>query len=225
VSIKYRVAEQAPNPNWAKYGLMNLTDAMDQVRKLAGTRPNQGDGYRFRDYDPHDPYGRLRDLDEVMRVLRKQASHSDVGLVGSVKSVKSHRAWLVRKVHVKARVINTFGNDDIDKIHTYIWREYGNADPESWGVYNRRLIAGSSSWSQHAYCPPNAEDVHFDSSNVMGECAHDIARKAGNGELPCGVILWAEHSLLSGSIVADHWDHFHYEGRTERQGTPPSHCP
>jgi hypothetical protein len=78
------------------------------------------------------------------------------------------------KVHVKPEVMDTSGNARVDKAHTLIVASW-KGKVESWGICNCRQIAGTSAWSQHAYC--NAEDWHA-SSTIMGEMARLLVRRA-----------------------------------------------
>ena len=88
----------------------------------------------------------------------------------------------------------------------------------SWGVYNRRYIAGTRIWSQHAW--GNAIDV----SNFGGIAAELYPRfayldrvyewlKAKRDELPIGTVLWR---------VPAHFDHIHVEGLPKQYGSPPA---
>lgn len=88
----------------------------------------------------------------------------------------------------------------------------------SWGIYNRRYIAGTRTWSQHAW--GNALDI----SNAGGIASTLYPRMAyldhvygwlmgKRDELPIGSILWR---------VPAHFDHIHLEGRPKQYGTPPA---
>lgn len=83
------------------------------------------------------------------------------------------------------------------------------------GVYNRRKIAGTTTWSQHAW--GNAEDIGVAvGSRGPGGPGDQLAawlraeRRAGN--LPVGLILWR---------VRNHFGHLHIEGVPKMTGTPP----
>jgi hypothetical protein len=85
-------------------------------------------------------------------------------------------------------------------------RNWGGTSLENWGVFVCRRIAGSSTWSQHAY--GNAVDFHA-STTVMdaiagycrGESMRDVVAQ----------VLWK---------VPDHWDHVHVSGRPMHTGLP-----
>jgi hypothetical protein len=93
----------------------------------------------------------------------------------------------------------------IKRITESAWaQDFDNGTYRQWGVYNRRVIAGTSIWSQHAW--GNAWDIGC--SGVAGD------RLAGwfRAELSVGTILWR---------VKDHFDHIHVEGLPKRTGIPP----
>lgn len=94
-------------------------------------------------------------------------------------------------------------------IRTYVESTY----PGMWknlGVYNRRYIAGTTTWSQHAW--GNAIDLGVVSPTQMDTIVADLKLKKASGELPVGTILWR---------VRNHYDHAHVEGSDKRTGTPP----
>lgn len=78
----------------------------------------------------------------------------------------------------------------------------------SGGVYNRRKIAGSQTWSQHAW--GNAWDV------MVADLATGDRLRAWLRQnrlwLPVGTVLWR---------VPAHYDHLHIEGKPKRRGVPP----
>lgn len=110
-------------------------------------------------------------------------------------------------------------------------REVEKAYPtvRSLGTYNRRKIAGSNSWSQHAYDPPYgwAWDIRPPSSdthqvvnrgtkNTLDQVYKLLLRwrKQGKtfGGYTIGTILWR---------VKSHYDHIHVELAPKKRGTPP----
>lgn len=79
------------------------------------------------------------------------------------------------------------------------------------GVYNRRPIAGTSTWSQHAW--GNAWDIGVKGPKLMGDQLVDYLRTEDRaGRLSVGTILWQ---------VKDHFDHVHVEGDPKKTGVPP----
>ena len=81
------------------------------------------------------------------------------------------------------------------------------------GVYNRRKIASSSLWSQHAW--GNAWDIGITGNNSLSLGNAIVAylrTEDAAGRLPVGTILWQ---------VPDHYTHIHVEGSPKKTGTPP----
>lgn len=83
------------------------------------------------------------------------------------------------------------------------------------GIFNRRFIAGTTIWSQHAW--GNAEDVGVavGSRGAGGpgdQLAAWLRAERAAGRLPVGLILWR---------VRNHFGHLHIEGRPKMLGTPP----
>jgi hypothetical protein len=77
----------------------------------------------------------------------------------------------------------------------------------SFGVTNCRPIAGSTTWSQHAWS--NALDIHGATTLLDKVYAWLIAHRY---ELQIRVILWR---------VKDHYDHIHVDPWPKGIGTPP----
>jgi hypothetical protein len=77
------------------------------------------------------------------------------------------------------------------------------------GVYNRRNIAGTNTWSQHAW--GNAFDIGGNVA-VLDQVYVWLRNVRSAGSLPVGTILWR---------VKDHYDHIHVEAIPKQKGTPP----
>lgn len=98
---------------------------------------------------------------------------------------------------IKAKILATFGS------------KFSKGLLRDWGTYNRRKIAGSTSWSQHAW--GNAWDIGC--SLAEGDAlVRWLKAERDSGRLPIGTILWR---------VKDHFDHIHVEGKPKKTGTPP----
>jgi hypothetical protein len=84
------------------------------------------------------------------------------------------------------------------------------------GQYNRRLIAGSSTWSQHAFA--NADDFHLS----IGRSANAEEKAKGDE-----IAAWLRANALALGIrtvlwwVKDHFDHIHVDYWPMGIGTPP----
>lgn len=92
------------------------------------------------------------------------------------------------------------------------------------GVYNCRRIAGSSSWSQHAW--GNAIDV-FGPRFTLGRLARWAARRRVARRLGVQTVIWqdrvwsAETRSWSHYSGIPHVTHVHVDFAPRRYGTPP----
>lgn len=93
-----------------------------------------------------------------------------------------------------------------DRIRSQVRGRWPEAEIQ---VYNRRYIAGTTTWSQHAW--GNALDI-FAPMPMLDEIADFLRGRKRAGILPVGLILWR---------VANHFDHIHVEGEPKQTGTPP----
>ncbi len=75
------------------------------------------------------------------------------------------------------------------------------------GIYNRRKINNSSSWSQHSW--PNALDIHV-ATRDHGDMIYNWLRENWD-RLGIRVLLW---------WVKDHYDHLHVDFWPRGYGTP-----
>lgn len=129
-------------------------------------------------------------------------------------------------VEVPWEPANTPGTPAIDLVYAAVfdnptWADRGVV---SWGIVNCRRIAGSQTWSQHAW--GNGLDIHA-SFAVMTELASFLSDEADAGRLPIAQILfdssvWTpregwRHAVLS----TPHTDHVHVSGAPMKEGTPP----
>jgi len=90
----------------------------------------------------------------------------------------------------------------------YVWTFSNFEEAESWGICNCRYIAGTHTWSQHAWC--NGLDVHFDRMSDCDEYVRQL--KHDNVSRQAAQILWR---------IPDHFDHAHLSGAPMRSGRPP----
>lgn len=86
--------------------------------------------------------------------------------------------------------------------------ELARGDLWSGGIYNRRKIAGSKTWSQHSW--GNALDL-MTRDLATGDRVRAWLRSNALW-LPVGTVLWR---------VPAHFDHLHIEGKPKRRGVPP----
>lgn len=121
---------------------------------------------------------------------------------------------------------DTPGTPAIDKVYSAVFRNpaYANKGVVSWGIVNCRRIAGSSSWSQHAW--GNGLDIHA-SFAVMTDLAAFLAMEARDGRLPIAQILfdgkaWTpDQGWHPANLSSPHTDHIHVSGSPMQGGTPP----
>lgn len=93
-------------------------------------------------------------------------------------------------------------------------------DVGSLGMYNRRYVAGTTTWSQHAYynawdiAPPEDEkpSSQWNPSPTLDEVSRFLLIARQERTLPIRDILWR---------TKNHWDHIHVDGDPHRTGTPP----
>lgn len=183
--------------------------------------PHRGESFAIR-RRADEEWSRRRNLDETLRLLRDRldrAPYYEVWLVRAWADGYTERA---RKVDLNpAVVMDTEGSPSVDIIAGTVFRRF--PELQNWGIYACRRIAGSSTWSQHAYSGPdwrgNAIDVGGD-PDLLDRAAHWLAELARKGYVPATQILWRYRSLLTGTYVADHTNHFHASAVPLRTGTP-----
>lgn len=83
------------------------------------------------------------------------------------------------------------------------------------GTYNRRKIAGSDTWSQHAWA--NAEDIGVGTLE-LGDLVYNWLAQNGK-RLGLRRLGWRRRWALW--RVSGHYDHLHVEGRPKQTGVPP----
>ena len=96
-----------------------------------------------------------------------------------------------------------------------LWRDVSWRFPgvTNMGIDNCRRIAGSSSWSQHAW--GNALDIGVD--RELGDRVYRYL-VSNRTRLQLGTICWRN---FGGCDPDAHQDHIHVEGLPKRRGTPP----
>jgi hypothetical protein len=203
----------------------------DQAKKYAADKKR-----KMRLKEVGDPkFGIWRgELDKTMEQWERLVLKTDPGS-GVVLDIADYPYSVATRVIMdEPPKLQTQGNSDIDKIYTYLTRNFKGRNG---GICNKRNIAGSSSWSQHAPWPPpdpgsNAVDW-FSSPDNMDEL-YDQGRKlaaAASKEpssVPVGLILCGSQSWEPGrgwapSSAAYH-RHLHIQGRRTRTGYPSGSC-
>jgi hypothetical protein len=215
MSVKYRIARKPDGdkkPRWSKpLGIGEAHDlAIQRLQRHRG-------GYRIREMDPGEEFGPVRTLPELKRPLRKRMSNGRVGDKWTVDANSDAYELLIRKVDVEPplHIVDTGGNQRLDKLHALIMQEFKGKGLQNWGVCVRRYIAGTFQWSQHSpwpqdHCEANAIDYGAGTA-LLDQLYRFIQQLKNQGE-PVGLVLWR---------VSGHWDHLHLEASPTRGG---SHC-
>lgn len=167
-------------------------------------------------------WSRARNLSNTLAVLSDRVTGAPVGQVWLVRALLDDYTERARKVDLNPAVaMDTEGTVAVDIIAGTTFSRF--PELRNSGIYNCRNIAGSGSWSQHAYSGigwrGNAIDFGGETA-MLAKAAryqYDLVRK---GYLPASQILWWGHNLLSGSTVYDHYDHVHTSGLPLFTGTP-----
>jgi hypothetical protein len=87
---------------------------------------------------------------------------------------------------------------------------------KSAGVYSRRKILGSTTWSQHAW--GNAIDVVGGTTEMNAGANWSFANRANYN---IAHLLWQGRNMINGLGVYDHFNHFHSDFNPQGTGTPP----
>lgn len=168
----------------------------------------------------------VRGRESTLDRLRELTIRGDVGDAWQFRPVDTPGAmYVVRRVEVAPPVTTpTVGTTPLKDIHLAYFEEF--PDHESWGIFNCRPIAGSSSWSQHAW--GNAEDFSDD-----GVAAKEAERwfHSNKSRLPIAELIgrgkiWTRARADEGfralsSSANQHHDHWHVSAHPLGAGTPP----
>jgi len=185
-----------------------------------------GKGFKVR-IEGHDWSGKLlkSKLDEATEI-RVKNSHLGEKVVAI--SLKSGFRWFIRKVEFDP-VIQTVGNDDIDKIFDFVFEELKALGPENWGICVRKNISGLYIPSQHNPWE-DMNDGKGPGSNAIdiGILSHTRGDQISNAmasskECPVGKMLYFGRVWERGkgwqyasSIGHSHDTHIHAQGLEER---------
>lgn len=150
------------------------------------------------------------------------------GKVGEVWATDTAREphIVVRIVDVKPEIPDSPGTSAIDKVRWYL---FTNFNLESWGLCVCKKIAGSTSYSQHAYC--NAEDYHG-TATEMSSASLWLARNAAKDiqNFPAAEIIYNRKIWTPPEAwhyyggINPHTDHIHVSGFPLQSGSNPSAC-
>lgn len=217
---KYRIRKTFTD-RWSR--AMDLESVLKTAQEFL---EDAGGPYRLKtNREGDEEWGRKLTRVQVMTKLRNQLPRADVGLAWYVDTAKLWHVH-IRKVDVAPAIPDSPGTTAIDISRYWILR---NWKLESWGVCNCRRIAGSSSWSQHAWC--NAEDYHAvfatmeDASRWIATAA--LGKVSGVPNLPVSQVIFASRIWTPSNPTfvyvsgIGHYDHIHISGDPLRVGTPP----
>lgn len=159
--------------------------------------------------------------------LATLAGDGEVGFAWQFRPLSSPTAiYVIRKIEVEPPVTGSasVGSEALKVIHTAYFQRFPTH--ESWGIYNCRAIAGSTSWSQHAW--GNAED--FSEDGVASEEAERWLF-ANRTKLPISELIgrrrvWSRARASEGwralsSGAHQHLDHWHVSADPLSTGSPP----
>jgi hypothetical protein len=214
--LMYRVATRpvrdGAKPNWSDP--KNVKEASNNV--VVRQRKHIGRGYRMRELQKNEDWSPERSLDEVFARLPARLDDLHLGEIWAVKAESDDYTVWTRKVHVDPPIMQTPGTDAIDKIYAWLSGNF-KGRWENWGICVCKRIAGSSSYSQHAYC--NAIDVGGSTGN-LDAIARAATQAAQSGRIPCDQVIWRGWEHVHGGNVYDHYDHVHLTGEPQRSGFP-----
>jgi hypothetical protein len=202
--------------------------AVARVRKYA---KDIGPDWRIRRRG--EPNSEARgDLDQTMERFRSMLEVSDVGerLILDGERGKYNVAVIV--VELKPPLMQTAGNSKIDAIYTYVVRTF---KVRNGGICNRRVVAGTTTWSQHSPWPPpdegsNAVDffAYPDTMSQLFKMADAIVAEAKRGDLAVGRVIVGDRQWTPAASWHDYGGeyhrHLHCEGSPTRSGLPRGAC-
>jgi hypothetical protein len=148
------------------------------------------------------------DWQEACKHFSDALKHNEVGDCRVMKDAPSSAKLLVRKVNIPDVNYPSVGTatDRVKNIIKPLWDEFPQLS--SWGIYNCRRIAGSTSFSEHAWA--DAIDLHAPSMSYGDQVNRWL--NSNKGRFDITRVLWRE---------ANHYDHLHVDFDPDHSGTPP----
>jgi hypothetical protein len=195
---------------------------LDRVREVLSSHSGK---WQIRRRGEHDWSG-ARDREGTSDRLGELIARGDIGEAWQFRPEDTPAAvYVVRRIEVAPPVTApSVGSSALKDIHIAYFEHFGGH--ESWGIFNCRPIAGSTSWSQHAW--GNAED--FSDAGVAAEEAEGWFN-ANRTKLPFAEIIgrgriWTKARASEGwralsSSANQHQDHWHVSAHPLMSGTPP----
>ncbi len=196
--IKYVLEKRKPRP---------LDEVIELVRDVMNNDENKGTGFSIKKVGT-DEWSRPFELKEALSRYKDKLQNASVGAAWSIRSEKSGLVLTTKKKDLNpAVVLDTPGTRAVDIIVGTVVKKF--PDIKNLGICNCRYIAGTTTWSQHAWC--NAVDFGGP-TELLDKAAAYMKRLKDKGYIPLGTLLWR---------VEGHYNHIHAEGLPKQYGTPP----
>ena len=219
-TFRYRVGTAGGRV--AKKRPLNEAATLERVAEILADHPGN---WQIRRRGESEWSG-ARDRAATTERLTELIGRGDVGEAWQFRPVVTPAAlYVVRKIEPAPPPTSpTAGTPAIAETHAAYFGRFG--EHESWGIFNCRAIAGSTSWSQHAW--GNAEDF-----SDGGVAAEEAGRwfNANRTKLPIAEIIgrgriWTKARSSEGwrdlsASANQHMDHWHVSGDTLMTGKPP----
>lgn len=219
-TVRYRVGTAGGRV--AKKRPLDEAAMLERVAEILAGHPGSWQIRRRGELEWSGARGRPASTDRLAELIDR----GEVGEAWQFRPVATPAAlYVVRKIEpAPPPTPPTAGTPAIAEIHAAYFGRF--REHESWGIFNCRAVAGSTSWSQHAW--GNAEDF-----SDGGVAAEDAGRwfNANRTKLPVAEIIgrgriWTKARLSEGwrdlsASANQHMDHWHVSGDTLMTGKPP----
>jgi len=209
---KTRVKKSGSFTEWSKP--LKLKATMKKVRSRLRA---WGGPARFAKLQRNISWSNWLSIKKASAIYRDRLASRESGTVWYIES-RQNKNINATVIKSKDIIYDTEGTLAIDRIITALRYNFDNWSV--WGIFACRSIAGTYTWSQHAYA--NAVDFGA-SSSKMREMAYWLAR---HPRLPVSQIIYSRMSWTpSGGWryyggINPHYDHVHVSGSPYITGTP-----
>lgn len=191
------------------------TSSYSEALHLAGRKLRKHVGAGFIVTPKGQEPSKVRDLSLTKEAIKRLLSKQSTSF--TVLALQDDYILKVSKFDMDPKaVLSTIGTPEVDIIVGSVVKEFPNVG--NLGIYNCRHIAGSSSWSQHAW----AHAVDFGGpTELLNKVANYLYKLTKEHGLPASQILWRGRNMLTGNSVSGHYDHIHVTGLPPKVGIPP----
>lgn len=219
MAVKYRFRRADVDQPWspARGWLLHSL----RVRQ-ASVKLGRNDDYQTRKWTGEHHQGEWSNKaprSKTLPVFLEMIKASHVGAFFAMRS--GDKVIVSRTVEVLMKIVDTTGNDRVDRAFTEILSKWPNI--ENWGTCACRDIAGSSTWSQHSWC--NAIDMNGQDA-VMLEISRWLVANADH--LSVHTVIYARQAWSRETPywhyydgVNPHYDHVHVDFDPQGYGYPP----